>query len=319
MKRAQITAISSTILIGLALSLCLGPDSYRRAFTEGTLLGGVYALIALGVVVVFKASKVFNLAHGGVLMFLAYFTWWLLVPKGLPLWLALLILVLVSILIGLSLDRFIFRPLIGQIMLVTFIITLVLGFTVIPGFATLFWGGRPQVMPGIFPSGSITIGPVIFPYTWLISFIIAIAMFLVFVLYFRYTRTGLTMRCVSEDHLISQSLGINVKRIFALSWVVGCLSAAIGALLLGSMFAVNSGMGGFAIIRALPVVLLGGLESIPGALIGALFVGLTETFAGTYVDPYVSGFRELMPYILMVLILMFRPHGLFGLKRIERI
>ncbi len=293
-------------------------DTFLRAFTEGILLGGVYALIALGVVMVFKASKVFNLAHGGILMFLAYFTWWLLVPKGLPLWLTLLVLALVSVLFGLTLDRFIFRPLIGQTMLVTFIITLVLGFTVIPGLAMLFWGGRPQVMH-VFPSGSMTIGPVTFSYTFLFSFIIAVAMFLIFVFYFRYTRTGLLMRCVSEDNLISQSLGINVKWIFALSWVVGCLSAAIGAILLGTMFAVDSGLGGLAIMHALPVVLLGGLESIPGAFIGALFVGLAETFAGTYVDPYVSGFRELMPYILMVLILMFRPHGLFGLKRIERI
>jgi len=293
-------------------------DTFLRAFTEGILLGGVYALIALGVVVVFKASKVFNLAHGGVLVLLAYLIWWLLVPKGLPLWLSLLLLTLAAILFGLTLDRVIFRPLIGQSMLVTFIITLVLGFTVIPGVATLLWGGRPQVMH-IFPSGSMTIGPVTFSYTFLFSFIIAIAMFSIFVLYFRYTRTGLLMRCVSEDNVISQSLGINVKKIYALSWVVGCLSAAIGAIMFGSMFAVNSDLGGLAIIHALPVVLLGGLESIPGAFIGALFVGLAETCAGTYVDPYVSGFRELMPYILMVLILMFRPHGLFGLRRIERI
>lgn len=293
-------------------------DTFLRAFTEGILLGGVYALIALGVVVVFKASKVFNLAHGGVLVLLAYLIWWLLVPKGLPLWLSLLLLTLAAILFGLTLDRVIFRPLIGQSMLVTFIITLVLGFTVIPGVATLLWGGRPQVMH-IFPSGSMTIGPVTFSYTFLFSFIIAIAMFSIFVLYFRYTRTGLLMRCVSEDNVISQSLGINVKKIYALSWVVGCLSAAIGAIMFGSMFAVNSDLGGLAIIHALPVVLLGGLESIPGAFIGALFVGLAETCAGTYVDPWVSGFRELMPYILMVLILMFRPHGLFGLRRIERI
>jgi branched-chain amino acid transport system permease protein len=293
-------------------------DTFLNAFAEGMQLGGVYALIALGVVMVFKASKVFNLAHGGILMFLSYLTWWLIVPKGLPLWLALVILVLAGIFFGLTLDRFIFRPLIGQTMLVTFIITLVLGFTVIPGLAMLFWGGRPQVMK-IFPTESITIGPVTFSYVWLYSFIIAVAMFLIFVFYFRYTKTGLLMRCVSEDNLISQSLGINVKRIYALSWVVGCLSAAIGSILLGSMFAVTTDLGGLAIIHALPVLLLGGLESIPGAFVGALFVGLTETFAGTYIDPHISGFRELMPYILMVLILMVRPHGLFGLKRIERI
>jgi branched-chain amino acid transport system permease protein len=293
-------------------------DTFLKAFTDGILLGGVYALIALGVVMVFKASKVFNLAHGGILMFLSYLTWWLLVPRGLPLWLALLILILAGILFGLTLDRFIFRPLIGQTMLVTFIITLVLGFTVIPGLAMLFWKGTPQVLH-IFPSGSMTIGPVPLSYVHLYSFIIAVAMFLIFVFYFRYTKTGLLMRCVSEDNLISQSLGINVKWICALSWVVGCLSAAIGAILWGSMFAVDPIIGGLAIIHALPVLLLGGMESIPGAFIGALFVGLAEKFGSTYIDPHISGFSALLPYILMVLILMVRPHGLFGLKRIERI
>jgi len=127
------------------------------------------------------------------------------------------------------------------------------------------------------------------------------------------------MRCVSEDHLISQSLGINVKRIFAISWVVGCLSAAIGGMLLGSLFAVDSSIGAFGIVRALPVLLLGGMESLTGAFVGALLVGLTESLAGTYIDPHVSGFRQLLPYILMVVILIFRPHGLFGLKAIRRI
>ena len=199
-------------------------DTFLRALTEGVLLGGVYALIALGVVMVFKASKVFNLAHGGVLMFLAYLTWWLVDPKGLPLGVSLLILIVVAALFGLMLDRVIFRPLIGQTMLVTFIITLVLGFTVIPGVAMLFWGGRPQVMH-VFPSGSMTVGPVTFSYTFLFSFIVATAMFLIFVILFRYTKTGLLMRCVSEDNLISQSLGINVKWIYAISWVVGCLGS----------------------------------------------------------------------------------------------
>ncbi len=294
-------------------------DTFLRASIEGVLLGGVYALIALGVVVVFKATKVFNLAHGGILMLLAYLLWWLLATLGLHLAAALGILALASVLIGLGIDRLIMRPMIGQSGLTTFILTLVLGFSVIHGAAMLIWGGTPRVMPEIFPSGSFGIGNVSFPYTWLFSFIVATVMFLAFVSYFRSTKSGLAMRCVSEDHLISQSLGINVKRIFALSWVVGSLSAALGGMLLGSMFVVNSNIGGFAIMRALPVVLLGGIESIPGAFIGAIVIGLTESLAGTYIDPHVSGFRQLLPYILMVAILIIRPHGLFGLKGIRRI
>ncbi|MBL7119980.1 MAG: branched-chain amino acid ABC transporter permease, partial [Dehalococcoidia bacterium] len=171
----------------------------------------------------------------------------------------------------------------------------------------------------IFPEGSASIGSVTFSWVLLISFIVAVAMFLVFVAYFRYSRSGLAMRCVSEDHVISQSLGINVKRIFAYAWIVGSMSAAIGGILLGSLFAVDSSIGGFAMMRALPVLLLAGLYSIPGAFVGALMVGLAESLAGTYIDPHVSGFRELLPFILMLVILMFLPSGLFGKKIIRRI
>ncbi|OGO04870.1 MAG: hypothetical protein A2Y91_06340 [Chloroflexi bacterium RBG_13_54_8] len=294
-------------------------DTFLTAFVEGILLGGIYALIALGVVVVFKSSKVFNLAHGGILMFLTYLLWWLLDSVGLPLGAALVIFVLAAILIGLGIDRFLMRPMIGQSGLTTFIMTLVLGFSIIQGLAILVFGGTPEVMPKIFPEGTVSIGSVTFSYTYLFSFITATVMFLAFVSYFRFTRSGLAMRCVSEDHLISQSLGINVKRIFAISWVVGCLSAATGGILLGSLFAVDSSIGSFAIVRALPVLLLGGMESLTGAFVGAILVGLTESLAGVYIDPHVSGFRQLLPYILMVVILIFRPHGLFGLKVIRRI
>ena len=294
-------------------------DTFLRASVEGILLGGVYALIALGVVVVYKSSKIFNLAHGGILMFLTYFLWWLLDARGLPLPVALVLLALASALVGLGIDRFLMRPLIGQGELITFILTLALGFSIIHGVAVLIWGGSPEVMPDIFPSSTITIGNITVSYTLLFSFVVATAMFLAFVYYFRYTKSGLAMRCVSEDQLVSQSLGINVKRICAVAWIVGCLSAAVSGMLLGSMFAVDSTIGGFAIMRALPVLLLGGIESVTGAYIGALIIGLTESLAGTYIDPHVSGFRELLPYILMVAVLILRPHGLFGLRGIRRI
>jgi len=296
-------------------------DTFLRAAVEGILLGGVYALIVLGVVVVAKATKIINLAYGGVLMFLCYLLWWLLDSQELPLVVALLIVAIAAALFGLFIDRFLMRPLIGrpEAPMITFIMTLVLGFSVIHGVAILLFGGTPQVMPKIFPEGSVSIGSVTFSWVLLFSFIIAVAMFLVFVAYFRYSRSGLIMRCVSEDHLISQSLGINVKRIFAYAWVVGCMSAAIGGLLLGSLFAVDSSIGGFAMMRALPVLLLAGMDSIPGAFVGALMVGLAESLAGTYIDPHVSGFRELLPFILMVAILIILPSGLFGKKIIRRI
>ncbi len=298
-------------------------DTFLRAAVEGILLGGVYALIVLGVIVVAKATSVMNLAVGGILMFLCYFLWWLMASVGMNFWAALPIILIAAVLFGLFIDRFLIRPLIGrpEAPMVTFVMTLVLGFSVIHGFAILAFGGTPQVMPDIpiFPEGSVSIGSVTFSWVLLISFIVGVAMFLVFVAYFRYTKTGLIMRCVSESNLISQSLGINVKRIFSYAWIVGCMSAAIGGLLLGSMFAVDTSIGGFAMMRALPVLLLAGLTSLPGGFVGALMVGLAESLAGTYIDPHISGFRELLPFLLMIVILMILPSGLFGTKIIRRI
>lgn len=316
-------SVAAAVIAGCVILFLMLPVSDRdqamQAILEGILLGGVYALVALGVVVVYKASKVFNLAHGAILMLLAYFMWWLLAPTGLPLWVALIIIAITSLLIGLVIDRFLMRPMIGQSGLTTFILTMILGFSVIQGIAVLVFKGKPQVMPSIFPSGTLTIGSFTISYLWLSAFIVATAMFVIFVSYFRFTKGGLAMRAVSEDPIVSQSLGIPVKRIFAVAWVVGCLSAAAGGILLGSMFAVHQDMGNFAIIRALPVVLLGGIESIPGAFIGALLIGVAETLAGTYIDTYVTGFRQLLPFILIVVILIIRPHGLFGLREIRRI
>ena len=315
--------VATAFVIGCVALLLLLPidarDKALRAITDGILLGGVYALIALGVVVVFKSSKVFNLAHGGVLMFLAYFMWWLLASVDLPLWAALIIVALASVLIGLAIDRFIMRRMIGQSGLTTFFLTLVLGFSVIQGIAILLFKGSPQIMPKIFPSGSLSVGSLDFSFTWVSSFVVATVMFIMFVVYFRFTKGGLAMRAVSESHIISQSVGISVKTISAASWIVGCLSAAVAGILLGSMFAVDPSIGSFAIVRALPVLLLGGIESIPGAFVGAFIIGITESLTGTYVDPHISGFRELLPYVLMVVILILRPHGLFGLREIRRI
>ncbi len=327
-RKAFFIYASISIAVVLALLILIfvlsgeGRDKALGTIVKGLMWGGVYALIALGVVVVYKASKVFNLAHGGILLFLPYLLWWLVHEVDLPIPAALVIVALAAVLIGLSIDRFIMRPMIGESGLITFIVTLVLGFLVIQGITVIVFTGKSQIMPELFPSGVLTVGSIHFGYELLFSFITATVMFLAFVSYFKYTRVGLVMRCVSEDNLVSQSLGINVKRIYSIAWVVGCLSAAVGGLLVGSLIGVfsdNFGIGGFAIMRALPVLLLGGLESIPGAYFGALIVGLAERLTSAYIEPSVPGITTVLPYILMMVILIIRPHGLFGLKGIKRI
>lgn len=293
-------------------------DKFLTAFLSGILLGGVYAILALGVVIIYKSSKVFNIAHGEIMMFLAYLMWFLFVSHSLPAWAAMILVLLAGLVIGLCCERFFMRPLIGKPMLITFLVALVLGM-LIRSIAIMWHKGTPQVIRGIFPAGNLVIGGISVSHTMVWSFIIAIVLFTVFVLWFRYTKIGLAMRTVAEDHHISQSLGMSVKRVFAISWAIGGMMAAVSGVLLSSRGIVGPDLGVSLLIKALPVLLLGGLESLPGALVGGLIIGVTEILSAAYVNPHVTGFSQLLPFILMVLIMMIRPHGLFGLRRIERI
>lgn len=293
-------------------------DTFLNAVAQGLLLGGVYALIALGVVVISKATKVFNIAHGNIMMMMAFFAWWLLTEIGLPLWAAAPLVILFSIAVALVIERTVIRPLVGRPMLIPFVAMLLVGL-VVKGISILWWGGEPRSMPKILPAGNLNLGEVTFSWALLLSFVVATAMFAIFILFFRFTRMGLAMRAVAERQVVSQSLGIDVKRVFAVSWIVGLVAAALGGVLLASMFVLDSSLGDFGMMRAMPVLLLGGIESVPGAFVGALIIGLVETLSGTYVDPHVTAFREVLPFVLMVVILMVRPNGLFGLREIRRI
>ncbi len=293
-------------------------DTFLNSVAQGLLLGGVYALIALGVVVISKATKVFNIAHGNIMMMMAFFAWWLLTEVGLPMWAAAPLVVLFSMAVALIIERTVIRPLVGRPMLIPFVAMLLVGL-IVKGISILWWGGEPRSMPHILPDGNLSLGTVSFSWALLLSFVVATAMFAAFVLFFRFTRMGLAMRAVAERQVVSQSLGIDVKRVFAVSWIVGLVSAALGGILLASMFVLDSALGDFGMMRAMPVLLLGGIESVPGAFVGALIIGLVETLSGTYVDPHITAFREVLPFILMVIILMVRPNGLFGLKEIRRI
>jgi branched-chain amino acid transport system permease protein len=293
-------------------------ETFLNAIVQGLLLGGVYALIALGVVVISKATKVFNIAHGNIMMMMAFFAWWLLTDLGLPLWAAAPLVAVFSVAVALILDRSVMRPLVGRPMLIPFVAMLLVGL-VVKGVTVLWWGGEPRSMPEILPAGYFSLGEINVSWALLSSFLVATAMFVGFVLFFRYTKMGLAMRAVAERQVVSQSLGIDVRRVFAVSWIVGLLSAALGGILLASMFILDSTLGDFGMMRAMPVLLLGGIESVPGAFVGALIIGVVEILGGTYIDPHVTAFREVLPFVLMVAILMIRPNGLFGLKEIRRI
>lgn len=280
---------------------------------QGLLVGGVYALIALGFVLVFKSSLVLNLAHGQMIAVLAYFLYYMLDSWGLSDWLGILLIIPCGAILGLLVERLAVRPLLGQPFLSVLMMTLMVGF-LLNGVRVLIWGSESFVLP-FTPTGQWTIGPVNVIPAAAISFAVAVVVFLLLTALFRYTKVGLSMRVVAADHEVAQSLGIMVKRVFSLSWAISGAFAALCGVLAGMVFTVTFSMGDQVLGVGLPVLLLGGLNSIPGAMAGGLIIGLVEAL-GSYFQP---GVKEIIPWIVMLVILLIRPYGLFGEKRIERI
>jgi len=283
---------------------------------QGFLMGGVIALVALGFILVFKSSGVLNLAHGEMIAILAYFLYQLLAIWDLPAWLGILVAVPTGALLGVLIERLAVRPLLGQPFLSVLMMTLMVSF-LLRGVRYLAWGPDSYILP-FTPRGQWEIGPVnVIPAT-AISFAAAMLIFVVLLLLFRYTKVGLSMRVVSADHEVAQSLGIRVKQVFCISWAMGGALAAVCGVLMGMVYTVTPVLGGMVLGAGLPVLLLGGLTSIPGAVVAGLIIGVS-TALGDYYRPGGLNLGEIIAWIVMLVILLIRPYGLFGEKRIERI
>lgn len=291
----------------------------------GLLTGGIYSLVALGLVLIYKSSQIFNFAQGHLLMFSAFITWSLMVQQGWPIWVAILGGAAVAVLLGVLIERLALRPLIGQPILATIMMTLALS-QIIQGVTILVFGGARQVFPEIFPLKPVIIPlggdmRVVLKVALLWGFGLAMAGVAIFALFFRFTRVGLAMRAAAEDHQLAQSVGLKVRRIFAAAWAIAGVIGLVGGVIIGSISGVEPTLAGIG-LKAFPAVLFGGLESIPGAIIGGLLIGVIENLVGGL--PANQAIRatnpaEIAPYVILLLVLLFKPDGLFGLKRIERI
>jgi branched-chain amino acid transport system permease protein len=295
---------------------------------SGLLAGGPIALMALGIVLIFKSSYIFNFAQGQLLLMGALLTWWLAVDIGLPLWLSILLAIAISAVLGLLIERFTLRPLTGQPLLTIILMTLGLS-QVLQGLALLLFGGTQRNFPQIFSTANpyrITTpfmhdgNPiiVILKQNLVWSFAVAILGVIVIGAFFRLTRTGLAMRGASEDHELAQSIGLRIQRIFGTSWALAAAVAAIGGVLLATSSGLDVSLS-IVVLAAFPAVLLGGLESIPGTIAGGLIIGLAQGIVATSKTQIIRNSAEIMPYVVLLVVLLFRPEGLFGQKRIERI
>ena len=295
-------------------------DLFPQFLATGLLTGGIYALIALGLVLIYKSSRVFNFAQGHILMLGAFVAWWFTENLGLSVWLAFGAAMGIAVLLGLLIERLALRPLIGQPILATVMMTLALS-QFLQGVAILAFGAYQRSLPNLFPLQPLIIGDIRLKLNLTLAFVIGMLGFVVLALFFRFTRAGLAMRAKAEDHQLAQSVGLRVPRIFALAWAIASVVATVGGVLLANIRGVELNLSIIA-LKAFPAVLFCGLESIPGAIIGGLTVGVIENLvAGLPQDPALRSLHlgDIAPYVFMLLVLLIRPDGLFGLKRIEMI
>jgi len=275
--------------------------------------GAILALAALGFVLIFKATSVINFAQGEFLLVGAYAFYSAFVLLQLPLALAVIVGVLIAAALGIAIERLVLRPLIGEEPISVIMVTIGLS-AVLKAAVQMFFGTTPRAMPKILPHGSVAILGAAVPIDRLVAIIVSAAVLAAFSAFFRWSRHGVAMRAVADDQQAALVQGISVTRIFALAWAMAAVSGVVGGVLLADIADVSQDLAGFG-MSVFPVVILGGLESVPGTVIGGIVIGLV----GQYAEGLSPGASKVAPYVVLVLILLVRPYGLFGQPRIERV
>ena len=286
--------------------------------TNGIMIGLMYALIALGFVLIYKATDAINFAQGEFVMFAGFLAAVSAEIAGMPFWLSALVAVAGMIALGFGLERVVLRPLIGRPVIAVVMATIGLA-AVLRGTAVMAFGAgtRAIIMP--VSDEPFELGPIMLPPVQLVGAGVSLVFLAAFTWFFLKSRTGIAMRAVADSQQVAMAMGINVRRYFALAWAMAGVVSALGGVVWGTMLGVDNQLA-LVGLKVFPVVILGGLDSVMGAVIGGLIVGIVENFAAGYFDPIVGGgTKDFAPYVLMILVLMIRPEGIFGRRRIERV
>jgi len=291
---------------------------FLQFVVTGLMVGMVYALIALGFTLIWKSSSVANLALGQLVLIFSWFTYGMLVEAGLPLWLSLLLVLIFAVIMGWLIERIVLRPLIGQPILSLVTITLGLAFF-LEGAVSIFWPVSTAALPEIFPTEPLHIGPAVVSQEYLWAAVISLVLFGLLTLFFKYHRMGVAMRATADDQMAVWACGIPVTRIFSVSWILACVMAAIGGVLMSSIGGITYGLVETG-LKSFSVVILGGLDSFLGAIVAGPIIGLAENLGDGYLTQYTwGGIKDVIPFIIIIIVLFIKPYGLFGQERIERI
>lgn len=291
---------------------------FLQMLVTGIVVGSIYGLVALGFVLIYRASGALNLANGELVIIGPYICLILMTAYRIPFIFALIITLVFSAILGLVIERLVIRPL--QSAPVVSVIMATIGLSSLLGGAVhMIWGHQTRVFPQVFPSTPINFSGVIITPVYLWSFIVVISLLILFLLFFKFSKMGIAMRAVADDQQAAQSMGISVKYVYAATWAIASVVAAVGGVLLGNINGLSPTMAAIG-LTVLPVVILGGLDSVLGAIVGGFIIGILQNMAGGYLDPLIGGgLKEVAPFIVVLLILMLKPYGLFGSRGIERV
>jgi branched-chain amino acid transport system permease protein len=285
---------------------------------NGVLIGLMYSLIALGFVLIYKATDAINFAQGEFVMFAGFLAAGAIDIAGAPFWLAALLAIAGMVVIGFGLERVVLRPLIGRPVIAVVMATIGLA-AVLRGTATLAFGAGNRSIEMPIGDEPIMLGPVMLSPVQLVGAGVSIIFLAIFTWFFLKSRIGIAMRAVADSQQVAMAMGIDVRRYFALAWAMAGVVSALGGVVWGAMLSVDNQLA-LVGLKVFPVVILGGLDSVLGAVVGGLIVGIVENLAAGYFDPYVGGgTKDFVPYVLMIAALMIRPEGIFGRRRIERV
>ena len=287
-------------------------ENFLQFLVNGLMVGGAYSLIALGLVLIFKATSIFNFAVGQMLVIGAYVAV-MFTNIGIPWWLAILLSIAISGGMGALLERLTLRPLLGQPILTCLMMTIAISYF-LSGIITALWKNLTYPMPHPF-TGQINIGPLLINADLMVIFSVAMILSVALAFFMRRTEVGLDMQATADNANVAQSVGVKVARVFSLTWVIGAGLAALGGILLAMRLGASSAIASTG-LTVIPVVLLGGLESLLGAVIAGLIIGVSVNLVAGLLNPSLA---TIVPFLILILVIIIRPAGLFGLKSIERV
>lgn len=303
---------------------------FLESTINGALIGLMYALVALGFVLIYKSTDAINFAQGQFVMISGMMVAALAADYSIPVFIAAVMALVFMVLFNVALERVVLRPMIGRPVVAIIMATIGLA-AFLEGLFPMFFGSATRSLDIGVPNDPWIIGQIYLTPINVVGALVAIAFFAGFGWFFMKSRKGVALRAVADNHQVSMAMGINVERYFVLAWSMAGVVAVLGGLLWGSAIGVDNTLAVVG-LKVFPVVILGGLESIKGCVVGGIIVGVVEAWGGTYIDPAMTqewfreffpfeggGTKDFLPYLLMIAVLFFRPYGLFGKVQIERV